>query len=123
MRILTQNILRCNVKSCSDKDNWLRLVIDKSEIVPAEFNAQTIKELLKKLNYPILLQTASDLNEKSLPPVLEDPFFEDESFLRKIHNILFQFHVIEGQLVCSECKRVYPIKNGIPNLLLDKHEI
>lgn len=123
MRILTQNILRCNVKVCTDKDNYLRLVVDKSEIVASEFNMQTIKELLKKLSYPILLQTAVDLNETSLPAILEDPHFEDELFLRKIHNILFQFHVIEGQLVCSDCKRVYVIKNGIPNLLLDKHEI
>jgi uncharacterized protein YbaR (Trm112 family) len=25
--------------------------------------------------------------------------------------------VLEGRLVCSECDEVYPIENGIPNLL------
>ena len=42
MRILTQNILRCNVKSCVDAAPWLKLIVDKSEINESEFLAKNV---------------------------------------------------------------------------------
>lgn len=33
MRILTQNILKCNVKGCVSKDIPLKVVLGKSEII------------------------------------------------------------------------------------------
>lgn len=32
-------------------------------------------------------------------------------------------HVTEGALVCPNCARRYPIKNGIPNMLLNEDEV
>jgi multifunctional methyltransferase subunit TRM112 len=32
-------------------------------------------------------------------------------------------HVLEGDLVCPESARKFPIKNGIPNMLLNQDEI
>ena len=34
-----------------------------------------------------------------------------------------QLHVVEGKLVCQHCGREYPIKDGIPNMLLCDGEI
>ena len=36
---------------------------------------------------------------------------------------LEQLHVVEGALVCTNCGREYPIKDGIPNMLLNDGEI
>ena len=34
-----------------------------------------------------------------------------------------QIHIMEGALVCPNCARRYPIKNGIPNMLLNEDEV
>jgi len=56
----------------------------------------------------------------------------DEAFLQALHHVLlqvrtnalmFQLHVVEGEMVCPACSHVYPIRNGIPNMLLAEHEI
>lgn len=31
-------------------------------------------------------------------------------------------HVTEGQLVCPNCSHVFPIRNGIPNMVSDREE-
>lgn len=123
MRILTQNILMCNVKTCVKKEIPLQLIVDKSEIIETEFNPDLVKKTLLKLNWGNFIETSNTLGEKDLPKELKEEHLGNENFLLKMHNMLFQFHVVEGKLVCGECKRVYPIKNGIPNLLLDDSEI
>jgi uncharacterized protein YbaR (Trm112 family) len=40
-----------------------------------------------------------------------------------IFRELDQVHVLEGDLVCPESSRKFPIKNGIPNMLLNQDEI
>ena len=123
MRILTQNILMCNVKSCVKKEIPLQLIVDKSEIIESEFNAELIKKTLQKLNWAHFVATSESLGESNMPKELQEENLKNEDFLKKMHNMLFQFHVVEGKLICPECKRVYPIKNGIPNLLLEDSEI
>lgn len=38
--------------------------------------------------------------------------------LRKIHHALMEVHLIEGELVCPETGRKFPVRQGIPNMLL-----
>lgn len=122
MRILTQNILMCNVKNCIKKEVPLSLLVDKSEIIETEFNADLIKKTLLRMNWSHLVETSKQMGEDGLPLELKTDLLENLDFLKKMHNILFQFHVIEGKLFCVNCKREYPVKNGIPNLLLEDHE-
>ncbi|KAJ8610823.1 hypothetical protein CTAYLR_006467 [Chrysophaeum taylorii] len=42
----------------------------------------------------------------------------DDAFLRALHHVLFDVHVIEGQLVCEETGQVFPIEEGRPNMML-----
>ena len=45
-------------------------------------------------------------------------------YLRSFFFILpLQVEVIEGELVCPESGRKFPITNGIPNMLLLEHEV
>ena len=47
----------------------------------------------------------------------------DETVLMTLHKILFDIHIQEGNLVCPESGRKFPIKDGIPNMLLHEDEI
>ena len=123
MRLLTQNILRCNVNKCVSSNVPLRLIVDKSEIIETDFQEQLVVQTLKKLDYKNLHKTAADLGDSTFPTELTDTLLTDKDFLTRVHNMLFQFHVLEGKLLCENCKRAYLIKNGIPNLLLDETEI
>jgi len=48
---------------------------------------------------------------------------EDESFLRDVHHVLLEVHVMEGELVCPETGRKFAIRDGVPNMLLHEDEI
>ena len=48
---------------------------------------------------------------------------DNEQFLTDLHLILVSRQVTEGALECPACERVYPITNGIPNMLLNETEV
>lgn len=60
----------------------------------------------------------------------------DDDFLKNLHHVLLEvahhvvlillnfllllslkIHVEEGSMICPNCKHVYPISNGIPNMV------
>lgn len=47
----------------------------------------------------------------------------DEEFLKRLHHVLFEVDVVEGELECPETGRKFPIKDGIPNMLLNEDEV
>ena len=63
MRILTQNILKCNVKDCVNKDIPLKVILGKSEIVEQEFNKSLVQKSLKRMQWKNLLDTARQFGE------------------------------------------------------------
>ena len=46
-----------------------------------------------------------------------------ESVLKALHFFLFDVHVIEGCLICPDTDRRFPIKDGIPNMILHEDEV
>lgn len=48
---------------------------------------------------------------------------QDEDFLKKMHTVLLEYEVEEGELVCPETGRKFPISKGIPNMLLQETEV
>lgn len=47
----------------------------------------------------------------------------DVVLLNKIHHLLLEVDVVEGHLECPETGRVFPISQGIPNMLLNEDEV
>jgi multifunctional methyltransferase subunit TRM112 len=47
----------------------------------------------------------------------------DDEFLKKMHRILLEYEVEEGELICPETGRKFPITKGIPNMLLQETEL
>jgi multifunctional methyltransferase subunit TRM112 len=47
----------------------------------------------------------------------------DETLLKKLHTVMFDIHVVEGELVCPDTGRRFNIKMGIPNMILHADEL
>lgn len=92
-----------------------------------------VLRLLPKLNYPALRQACEQLKEHDraqemtlpdLPDQLPmDKDVIDDALQQKLHRVLFDFHVEEGFLICPDTGRQYPIKEGIPNMILHEDEL
>lgn len=58
-----------------------------------------------------------------LPPQLDGDYETNEEFLKKLHHALLEVEVINGDLLCPESGRKFPISDGVPNMLLNEDEI
>ncbi|WVR03910.1 hypothetical protein IAU60_000909 [Kwoniella sp. DSM 27419] len=121
VRLITHNMLACHVKNCT-KDNF-PLAFSEVELVirPAPENLDFIQRFLPKLDWPALVDTARSLGDTTLPDTMPESMTEDQ--LRALHHVLMEMHVEEGNMTCRGCGHVYPISNGIPNMLLAEHEV
>ncbi|KAF9524200.1 hypothetical protein CPB83DRAFT_861608 [Crepidotus variabilis] len=121
VRLITHNLLACHAKDCNTNNFPLEFKDIQLEIREAEFNSDFLKGFMPKLEWKALVDTARQLGDTSLP--LEQPEMVDDGFLKSLHHVLLEIHVEEGSMTCPNCKHVYPILNGIPNMLLAEHEI
>ncbi|OCF58014.1 multifunctional methyltransferase subunit TRM112 [Kwoniella mangroviensis CBS 10435] len=110
-----------NVENCT-KDNF-PLSFSEVELVirPAPENLEFIQRFLPKLDWSALVDTARSLGDESLPEQMPDQWTDDQ--LKALHHVLMELHVEEGNMTCRGCGHVYPISNGIPNMLLAEHEV
>ena len=88
--------------------------------------------LLPKLDYVAVLQAIKQIApacEKEgvtlpdFPDQLPDNLEENAAFVSNLHRVLFDVHLIEGQLICPDTGRKFPVKEGIPNMILHEDEI
>ncbi|CAB4255434.1 similar to Saccharomyces cerevisiae YNR046W TRM112 Subunit of tRNA methyltransferase (MTase) complexes in combination with Trm9p and Trm11p [Maudiozyma barnettii] len=132
MKFLTTNFLKCSVQSCDTSNDNFPLAYDGSKCQleqdeSIEFNPEFLVNVLDRVEWPAVLQVASDLGNTSLPP--NKPVFEDNNalteddmaILRDLHTLLIQTSIVEGEMKCKNCGHTYYIKNSIPNLLLPPH--
>ena len=82
-----------------------------------------IIRLLPKLDWKALKQTALDLEIAELPDTIPENPSEDIEFLQAVHDLIMDIHIMEGNLQCPHCHRLYPITKGIPNMLLNDDEL
>lgn len=124
MRLITHNMLQCNVKGVS---GGYPLIIEPEsiDVVDSAYDKDMIKSMLKRINFQALKSAAKNISNQDIEAFdsITEELLEDESFLMKIHHLLFEVHIIEGVLVCPESGRRFPIKEGIPNMLLHEDEI
>ncbi|KAI8927567.1 hypothetical protein BC831DRAFT_451928 [Entophlyctis helioformis] len=121
MRLVTHNMLQCHVKGCNTDNYPLAIQDAELETLEADFNPSFIERLIPKLHWPALVHTALSLGIDTLPEELpEEP---SEDLLRAIHKVALEVRVKEGKMVCQGCEHVYPIVNGIPNMLLQDNEV
>ena len=81
--------------------------------------------MLGKIDWTALKSAAADMAMHELDDIAEitPEMKDDDVLLRKIHHLLFEVHLIDGNLVCPESSRKFPVKDGIPNMLLHEDEV
>jgi len=127
MRLLTHNYLISNVKGTKD---GYPLQIEAAEVVVEDspFDLDLISGIIPKLNYDAIIAGLRQLADKVDPKPADIPEKLPEgdintATLEALYHVLFNIHVIEGHLVCPDTGRKFPIKQGIPNMILHEDEI
>lgn len=86
---------------------------------------ELLQGMIRKMNWPVLKSALTDLNmlSEDLAALESFPETPSEDFLRQLHHILFEIHVQDGCLICPTTSRAFPVKDGIPNMLLHEDEV
>lgn len=89
-----------------------------------EFNPEFVSKIIPKIDWKVLYNAAESIGQlEDLPKEIIQNFENDQDFLKKVHHVLLEVDVINGELICPETGRKFPINNGIPNMLLNEDEI
>jgi uncharacterized protein YbaR (Trm112 family) len=117
----------------------------------APFDLELIHRIISKIDYTALKGAHSQISAMCLAanidlPTLPDTIsprilnqsethsvdnncsnddYEDADIdaMKNIFRALFEIHIIEGILVCPDTGREFPIKEGIPNMILHEDEL
>ncbi|GBG29818.1 Multifunctional methyltransferase subunit TRM112-like protein [Hondaea fermentalgiana] len=122
MKLLTHNMLKCNVKGVNN-GYPLKIEVTTKEIRETEMNPAFLQGIVEKLEWPVFRAAAAQLGEEGLPEAVTPELLEQEDFLKKFHRALLEVVVVEGALICPESGRKFTITNGIPNMLLNEDEV
>ncbi|XP_050540562.1 multifunctional methyltransferase subunit TRM112-like protein [Daktulosphaira vitifoliae] len=123
MKLLTHNLLSSKCLKGVKVGYPLRIEANDVKISESEFNMEFIAKMIPKLDWKVLVNAAVEAGHGSdLPEELIENYDKNEEFLKKTHHILMEVEIINGNLVCPESGRKFPIAAGIPNLLLNEDE-
>lgn len=116
MRILSHNSLKCPAKDVKEGFPLL-LEVDDLEVVETECNDEFIKSLLPSLDWKAIGIAADAIGLKDIPREYDCKLLQDADFIRAMHNMLMDIHVIKGCLICPESGRRFPIENRIVDMM------
>jgi multifunctional methyltransferase subunit TRM112 len=125
-----------SVSFSTTKGYPLKIEASNVIVVDSPVDSDLLVRLLPKLNYPALVGAlqeikGAELNVQNLelpeiPPELPENgtgSIDDAAAVEALYQVLFNIHVIEGFLICPDTGRKFPVKNGIPNMILHEDEI
>ena len=94
------------------------------KVSEVEFNPEFVSRVLPKLDWSALYNAADSIGHSAeLPQQPVQDYENNEDFLKKVHHVLLEIEIINGDLVCPETGRKFPINDGIPNMLLNEDEV
>lgn len=95
----------------------LGLEIIELKVVESECSEEFMKHIIPTLEWQTLQKCAEAVGIVGLPEAYKASLLEDSDFLSFAHNLLLDIHVIKGNLICPETSKIYPIEEGIPNMM------
>mmetsp|Transcript_8324 Transcript_8324/g.30434 ORF Transcript_8324/g.30434 Transcript_8324/m.30434 type:complete len:124 (-) Transcript_8324:1091-1462(-) len=122
MRLLTHNLLASNVKGTT-AGFPLKLEVLVKEERSTEFDAAFLLHTLPKLNWSAFRAAAESLGVDKLPSTYPERDELTNEFLQVFHHALLEIEVQEGYLICPESGRRFPVRKGIPNMMLNEDEV
>ncbi|KAK2719024.1 multifunctional methyltransferase subunit TRM112-like protein [Artemia franciscana] len=124
MKILTHNFLTSKCIKGVTAGYPLKIIAKDTKVSEVEFNPEFIARMIPKLEWPAVCQAAEDLGiGLDLPREVISDYQTNENFLRKAHHVLMEVEVINGDLVCPETERKFPVSDGVPNMLVNEDEV
>ncbi|XP_056631237.1 multifunctional methyltransferase subunit TRM112-like protein [Diorhabda carinulata] len=124
MKLLTHNMLTSKCMKGVAVGYPLKINAQDIQESEVDFNPELIAKIIPKLDWTVLCEAAESIGKiENLPKQIVDNFENDEEFLKKVHKILLEVDIVNGELICPETGRKFPINNGIPNMLLNEDEI
>ncbi|CAB0005728.1 unnamed protein product [Nesidiocoris tenuis] len=93
MRLLTHNMLTSKCVKGVMQGYPLGIQATKVQVMESDFNKDFVTRVIPKLDYSTLWNAAKTIE------------------------------VVEGDLICPETGRKFPITSGIPNMLLNEDEV
>ncbi|CAI2327999.1 unnamed protein product [Caenorhabditis sp. 36 PRJEB53466] len=97
----------------------LELTVKQFVEKDVEFDRENTILMLERIQYDGLLVAAAAVNQSERIPAEKPANWNDlsDEQLKEFHHVLMNIDVIDGELVCPETKTVFPIRDGIPNML------
>nr|SVE70836.1 EOG090X0LTV [Daphnia similis]SVE71467.1 EOG090X0LTV [Daphnia similis]SVE72100.1 EOG090X0LTV [Daphnia similis] len=124
MKLLTHNILTSKCLKGVTVGYPLGIVAKEIKVNEVEFNPEFISRMIQKVDWPALCKAAENLGHiDDLPSAVVDDYENNEEFLKKAHHFLMEIEVINGDLICPETGRKFPVTDGIPNMLANEDEV
>eukprot|EP00041_Stephanoeca_diplocostata_P004566 m.47082 g.47082 ORF g.47082 m.47082 type:complete len:143 (+) comp15199_c0_seq1:176-604(+) len=118
MKLLTHNMMQSHVKGVR---NGYPLNVKATEMkeIEVDFNPEFISRMLPRIEFEALRKTTAQLGmPDALPVAVPMDAADNEDFLKQLHHVLLEVVVVQGELECPESGTKFPIRNGIPNMLL-----
>ncbi|KAI9907713.1 hypothetical protein PsorP6_003435 [Peronosclerospora sorghi] len=117
--------------------------MDGIVVLETQYSKTFMLHIMRSIDYPALCQTTKELNHPdvpSLPENIPSDLSDQDELLKLIHRVIFdmdnsrslftgcrgwflQTNIVEGEMVCNNCGRSYPISNAVPNMLLEEDEL
>merc|ERR1712025_1054861 len=124
MKLLTHNMLTSKCMKNVVTGYPLSIQARDVKVSEVEFNQEFVARIIPKIDWECLCRAAEQLGHlEDLVKSVPDNYENNEDFLRKAHHVLLEIEVINGDLVCPETERKFPVTDGIPNMLLNEDEI
>ncbi|XP_059613369.1 multifunctional methyltransferase subunit TRM112-like protein [Phlebotomus argentipes] len=124
MKLITYNFLTSKFIRGVKVGYPLKLNVVQKEIKNSEYNPEFITRMIPRLDWSGVCFAAEQVGcGGDLPKEFNDQITGDTEILQRLHHILLEIDIIEGNLQCPETGRVFPISNGIPNMLLNEEEV
>eukprot|EP00518_Triparma_eleuthera_P003022 CAMPEP_0182456000 /NCGR_PEP_ID=MMETSP1319-20130603/1985_1 /TAXON_ID=172717 /ORGANISM="Bolidomonas pacifica, Strain RCC208" /LENGTH=117 /DNA_ID=CAMNT_0024654175 /DNA_START=186 /DNA_END=535 /DNA_ORIENTATION=- len=117
MKLLLHNVLRNNSKGVVE-GYPLRITASEVQVTDNEYNEEFVRHMLPTLNWGVLVEAAKSVGITTLPSSLTPALSSDSSFLRALHHVLVNVHVVSGVLTCPETGKEFAISDGIANFML-----
>uniref|UniRef100_A0A1I7W7X0 Multifunctional methyltransferase subunit TRM112-like protein n=1 Tax=Heterorhabditis bacteriophora TaxID=37862 RepID=A0A1I7W7X0_HETBA len=124
MKLLTHNFL--SSRFLKNVNNGYPLIVrsNQKEIKDVEFNATFVKNMMPKVDYASLYFAAQSIDEAGkMPETLPEDWETNVTVLEELHRVMLCIEIIDGELECPDTGRKFPIKDGIPNLLVSENEV
>ncbi|KAG1659706.1 Multifunctional methyltransferase subunit TRM112-like protein [Nymphon striatum] len=112
------------LRSCGTNSLILHQGARDVKVSEVNFNPDFIVKMLPKLDLEVLQKAAENVGHSTvLPKLLNENFEKDDDLLKRAHHVLLEVDVINGELICPETGKKFPINDGIPNMLLNEDEV